>query len=422
MLCGYLPYDDDPENPESYNINLLYKYILNTPLLFPDYISQDACDLMRLMLVPDPDKRGTMEEIMAHSWLVPHRQLFALSNDQVVPEIVPETKSNQTEAVQDNEDKAVQDEVTEDKAIEEDEVIVEDKPAEDEAIVEDQTIPLEFKTEEDQAIPLESKPEEDQTIPTEPKTEEDQTISTEPKTEEGQTILSESNMIIPLLELEDSSNINSAESSTIPLESIENDTTTDDKPVSELTENNNSIPTTPPSPQPSHPTISEQDDDEEDDPLSPLPTIKPSSSRPRSTSTEKMLSFLSPTHKKRERHISTPQDSILAHKFLQQEKRQEGPIPNSSVSTPLKDKPAPRPSTAPAGPRRKTLSLLVNSMDGKIPFGHRRQPEEIVPSVSEHGKKSAGKKIMDWFKKKPISKKNYLCLLDYKYSFFCRYK
>ena len=35
MLAGYLPFDDDPANPEGDNINLLYKYIVSTPLTFP---------------------------------------------------------------------------------------------------------------------------------------------------------------------------------------------------------------------------------------------------------------------------------------------------------------------------------------------------------------------------------------------------
>ncbi|EGO02963.1 hypothetical protein SERLA73DRAFT_47670, partial [Serpula lacrymans var. lacrymans S7.3] len=39
MLAGYLPFDDDPANPDGDNINLLYKYIVNTPLSFPDYVS-----------------------------------------------------------------------------------------------------------------------------------------------------------------------------------------------------------------------------------------------------------------------------------------------------------------------------------------------------------------------------------------------
>ncbi|KIM26636.1 hypothetical protein M408DRAFT_72606, partial [Serendipita vermifera MAFF 305830] len=39
MLAGYLPFDDDPENPEGDNIQQLYRYILNTPLTFPDHVS-----------------------------------------------------------------------------------------------------------------------------------------------------------------------------------------------------------------------------------------------------------------------------------------------------------------------------------------------------------------------------------------------
>ncbi|CAO3620161.1 unnamed protein product [Cunninghamella blakesleeana] len=76
MLCGYLPFDDDPENPDGDNINLLYKYILNTPLAFPDYVSHDARDLLKKMLVPDPAKRCSMDIIMLHPWLAPHRHLF----------------------------------------------------------------------------------------------------------------------------------------------------------------------------------------------------------------------------------------------------------------------------------------------------------------------------------------------------------
>lgn len=76
MLCGYLPFDDDPENPDGDNINLLYKYILNTPLAFPEYVSADARDLLQKMLVPDPAKRCTMKTIMEHNWLRDYRDLF----------------------------------------------------------------------------------------------------------------------------------------------------------------------------------------------------------------------------------------------------------------------------------------------------------------------------------------------------------
>ncbi|CAG8542293.1 12171_t:CDS:10 [Ambispora gerdemannii] len=76
MLSGYLPFDDDPLNPDGDNINLLYKYIINTPLVFPDYVSPDARDLLRKMLVPDPVKRCDMRAIMSHRWLAPYSAIF----------------------------------------------------------------------------------------------------------------------------------------------------------------------------------------------------------------------------------------------------------------------------------------------------------------------------------------------------------
>lgn len=71
MLAGYLPFDDDPANPEGDNINLLYKYIVSTPLTFPEYVSPHARDLLRRILVPDPRKRADLFEVARHSWLSP---------------------------------------------------------------------------------------------------------------------------------------------------------------------------------------------------------------------------------------------------------------------------------------------------------------------------------------------------------------
>lgn len=79
MLAGYLPFDDDPANPDGDNINLLYKYIVNTPLSFPDYISDDARDLLSIMLVPDPVRRADLPTIMTHRWLAPYAHMFQKS-------------------------------------------------------------------------------------------------------------------------------------------------------------------------------------------------------------------------------------------------------------------------------------------------------------------------------------------------------
>ncbi|SCV72964.1 BQ2448_6889 [Microbotryum intermedium] len=83
MLAGYLPYDDDPTNPEGDNINLLYKYIINTPLTFPEWITAEPRELLLLMLVPDPIKRCTIEDVMRHSWL----RKFAAHFERTVAEL-----------------------------------------------------------------------------------------------------------------------------------------------------------------------------------------------------------------------------------------------------------------------------------------------------------------------------------------------
>lgn len=87
MLAGYLPFDDDPANPEGDNINLLYKYIVTTPLVFPDYVTPHARDLLRQILIPDPIKRADLFSIARHSWLVPFAHVVeAITSDVPLPE------------------------------------------------------------------------------------------------------------------------------------------------------------------------------------------------------------------------------------------------------------------------------------------------------------------------------------------------
>ncbi|KAK8135959.1 kinase-like protein [Apiospora sp. TS-2023a] len=78
MLAGYLPFDDDPANPEGDNINLLYKYIVNTPLTFPEYVTPHARDLLRRILVPSPRKRADLFEVARHSWLAEYAHVVEL--------------------------------------------------------------------------------------------------------------------------------------------------------------------------------------------------------------------------------------------------------------------------------------------------------------------------------------------------------
>ncbi|KAI9473555.1 MAG: kinase-like domain-containing protein [Benjaminiella poitrasii] len=76
MLCGFLPFDDDPTNPDSDNINQLYRYILSTSLVFPSHVGSEAKDLLEKMLVPDPSRRCTLEYIIKHPWLKEYRELL----------------------------------------------------------------------------------------------------------------------------------------------------------------------------------------------------------------------------------------------------------------------------------------------------------------------------------------------------------
>ena len=79
MLAGYLPWDDDPENPDGEDITRLYYYIVNTPLKFPDYITPIPRDLLRRILVVDPSKRITMEQIHHHSWLSSYSSFLSIT-------------------------------------------------------------------------------------------------------------------------------------------------------------------------------------------------------------------------------------------------------------------------------------------------------------------------------------------------------
>lgn len=78
-LAGYLPFDDDPQNPDSEDVQKLYQYIARTPLKFPDWIGMEARDLLRRILVVDPEKRMSMHEIKSHSWLIDHNQFLSVT-------------------------------------------------------------------------------------------------------------------------------------------------------------------------------------------------------------------------------------------------------------------------------------------------------------------------------------------------------
>lgn len=79
MLAGYLPFDDDPQNPDGDNIARLYHYITHTPLTFPEYIQPTPRDLLRKIIVSNPRKRIDLKQVRSHPWLAPHAPFLSVT-------------------------------------------------------------------------------------------------------------------------------------------------------------------------------------------------------------------------------------------------------------------------------------------------------------------------------------------------------
>lgn len=61
MLCGFLPFDEDSKG-------ILYKKILACDFVIPKFVSTEAQDLIRRILVRNIHQRYTIAQIKAHPW------------------------------------------------------------------------------------------------------------------------------------------------------------------------------------------------------------------------------------------------------------------------------------------------------------------------------------------------------------------
>ncbi|TYJ54671.1 hypothetical protein B9479_004705 [Cryptococcus floricola] len=82
MVAGYLPYDDDPDNPDAGNVVDLYRYIMNTELHYPEHVSPLGKNLLQHMLILHPEHRIKIPDIMTHPWLKNHRHMFNKSVEE----------------------------------------------------------------------------------------------------------------------------------------------------------------------------------------------------------------------------------------------------------------------------------------------------------------------------------------------------
>ena len=69
MLCGYLPFDDK-------NNNILFRKILECKINFPKKLSPEAKDLLKKILVTNPNKRITIQEIKKHPFFLKGKKIF----------------------------------------------------------------------------------------------------------------------------------------------------------------------------------------------------------------------------------------------------------------------------------------------------------------------------------------------------------
>lgn len=61
MLCGTLPFDDD-------ELSKLYKKIGAGQFDIPNFLSEKCVDLIKKILVVDPEKRIDIKGITSHPW------------------------------------------------------------------------------------------------------------------------------------------------------------------------------------------------------------------------------------------------------------------------------------------------------------------------------------------------------------------
>ena len=91
MVCGYLPFED----PDT---DILFKKILKCKIRFPKYLSDITLDLMKKILVAEPNKRIDLENIKRHPFYLKGKINFTKKNINLVEE-VEKVSSNYIEKI-----------------------------------------------------------------------------------------------------------------------------------------------------------------------------------------------------------------------------------------------------------------------------------------------------------------------------------
>ena len=83
MICGYLPFEDS-------NNEVLFGKILRCKINYPKHIGELPLDLMKKIIVPEPTKRITLEQIKKHPFFLKGKLLFS----QKFPDLINDNNNN----------------------------------------------------------------------------------------------------------------------------------------------------------------------------------------------------------------------------------------------------------------------------------------------------------------------------------------
>jgi serine/threonine-protein kinase HSL1, negative regulator of Swe1 kinase len=78
MLCGHPPFNFSGDDND---LKELFRTIVTADYIMPDYLGGEAADLIRRILVPDPKKRITIEEIWRHPFLHKYDSEWGITED-----------------------------------------------------------------------------------------------------------------------------------------------------------------------------------------------------------------------------------------------------------------------------------------------------------------------------------------------------
>ena len=95
MLCGYLPFENEDNAKDN---ELLFKKILEGKIDYPNYLSDMAIDLLKKLLVNNPEKRIKINEIKQHKFYLKGKQIFEKKQESLpFNELKLQNNNNQNE-------------------------------------------------------------------------------------------------------------------------------------------------------------------------------------------------------------------------------------------------------------------------------------------------------------------------------------